>query len=395
MKKILGLMLYAGLMFGVTAGLGMFMMKKVAPHGNEHADSDDQHEESEHSEHGQGTDHVAPDSASSAHVQTVDASASQHGNHSAGSNSYAAPGSHSDGHLPVAVRSSPMSVEEIVRMGLSLKSRDEVLRQRETTLKDAESQHRLIQADVEGAQHEVENLLAQANDQRAAIEELVARMNTQKDAVSNERLAIVSERKLLQTDREALDGDRRQLEAQKTGLAQSETDLQLKRRELDNDRKQFETDRTKITVDGDKLVKDREKWVAEVERMNLEKQQLATEKEEIRVERERLEQDKRLLASTPGAPASAKPKKSVDSASSKKNLKQLTEMFEGMSPEIAASTIKELSANGETDMVVDVLVQLEQRKAAAILDAIADEKLVSEFLIKINSRNSQPKAAKN
>ena len=70
-------------------------------------------------------------------------------------------------------------------------------------------------------------------------------------------------------------------------------------------------------------------------------------------------------------------------------------MFEGMSPEVAASTIKELSANGETDMIVDVLVQLEQRKAAAILDAIADEKLVSEFLVKINSRNSQPKAAKN
>jgi chromosome segregation ATPase len=220
-------------------------------------------------------------------------------------------------------------------------------------------------------------------------------MNTQKEAVSNERLAIVNEKKQLQLDRETLDADRRQLDARKTGLAQSETDLQLKRRELDNDRQQFEHDRTRITVDGDKLVKDREKWVEEVERMNVEKQQVAAEKEAIRVERERLEQDKRLFASTPGAPALPKPKKPLDAASSKQNLKQLTEMFEGMSPEVAAGTIKELSVNGETDMVVDVLVQLEQRKASAILDAIADERLVSEFLVKINSRNSQPKAAKN
>ena len=46
-------------------------------------------------------------------------------------------------------------------------------------------------------------------------------------------------------------------------------------------------------------------------------------------------------------------------------------------------------------MVVDVLVKLEQRKASAILEAIPDEKLVSEFLVKINNLNNQPKAAKN
>ena len=388
MKKILGLMLYAVLMLGVTAGLGMFMMKKTVPHGTEHAAGNDDHGTAEHFDADHGGD-------AKSHVQTADASISQGHGHSSASDSHAQAGGLNDQQLPVAVRSSPMSVEEIVRMGLSLKTRDDLLRQRESSLQDAESQHRLIQTDVEGAQQEVMSLLAQANDQRAAIEELVARMNTQKEAVSNERLAIVNEKKQLQLERETLDAERRQLDARKTGLAQSETDLQLKRRELDNDRQQFELDRTKITVDGDKLVKDREKWVAEVERMNVEKQQLAAEKEAVRVERERLEQDKRLFASTPGAPALPKPKTPLDAAASKQNLKELTEMFEGMSPEVAAGTIRELSANGETDMVVDVLVQLEQRKASAILDAIADEKLVSEFLVKINSRNSQPKAAKN
>ena len=39
MKKILGLALYAAVMFGVTAGLGLFMMKKTASHGSDHAES--------------------------------------------------------------------------------------------------------------------------------------------------------------------------------------------------------------------------------------------------------------------------------------------------------------------------------------------------------------------
>ena len=71
-------------------------------------------------------------------------------------------------------------------------------------------------------------------------------------------------------------------------------------------------------------------------------------------------------------------------------------MFEGMSAETAAKSIKVLSTNGETDMIVDVLTSLDQRKASAILDAISDEQLVSEFLMKINSRNnSQKSAARN
>ncbi|MBC7967142.1 MAG: hypothetical protein H7Z17_14605 [Fuerstia sp.] len=394
MKKILGLVLYAAVMFGVTAGLGMFMMKKTASHGSDIAESGDAHGDSAVADDEHATSDSTAGETATSHVQTVDAAASHGGGHATEPDSHAQAEGHGDLQLPVAVRSSPMSVEEIVRMGLSLKSRDEVLRQRESSLKDAESQHRLIQTDVEGAQQEVEHLLTQATDQRAAIEELVARMNSQKDAVSNERLAIASEKQQLQVDRETLDADRRQLEAQKTALAQSETDLQLKRKELENDRLAFDGERTKIRVDGEKLVKDREKWVAEVEHTNSEKQLLAEEKEQIRVEREKLEQDKRLLAITPGAAALPSQKKPVDAVSTKQNLKELTEMFEGMSPEVAANTIKELSLNGETDMVVDVLVLLEQRKASAILDAIADEKLVSEFLVKINSRNSQPKAAK-
>ena len=395
MKKILGLVLYAAVMFGVTAGLGMFMMKKTASPGSDVAETGDAHGNSAVADDEHATSHSTAGESATSHVQTVDASSSHGGSHATESDSHAHAGGHSDLQLPVAVRSSPMSVEEIVRMGLSLKSRDEVLRQRESSLKDAESQQRLIQTDVEGAQQEVEHLLTQANDQRAAIEELVARMNTQKDAVNNERLAIAGEKQQLQVDRETLDADRRQLEAQKTALAQSETDLKLKRKELENDRLAFDSERTKIKVDGDKLNKDRDTWVAESVQTNNEKRQLEAEKEELRVERDRLEQDKRLLASMPGAAALPSQKKPLDAVSAKLNLKELTELLEGMTPEKAANRVKSFIANGEIDMVVDALVQLEQRKATAILDAIPDEKLVDEIFGKITSRNSQPKAAKN
>ena len=395
MKKILGLVLYAAVMFGVTAGLGMFMMKKNASHGGEQIGEGETHAESGNSDSHHTQSHDGAAGSASSAMQTDDASAGHSDSHSNDSETGTADDHQSDEQLPVAVRASPMSIEEIVRMGLSLKARDETLRKREAFLKDAESQQGLIQSDIEGAQQVVENLLAQANDQRAAIEELVARMNTQQEAVSSERQAIAADQQQLKADREKLDADHRQLEAQKTALAQNETDLQLKRRELDTERQQFDSDRSKITTDGDKLVKDRAKWVEEVGRMNLEKQQLAAEKEQIRVERETLEQDKQLLASTPGAAALPAPKKPVDAVTAKQNLKELTEMLEGLDPEKAASTIEVLCADGEIDMVVDVLVQLEQRKASAILGAIDDDKLVSEFLVRINGRKSQPKAAKN
>ncbi|MDA1232327.1 MAG: hypothetical protein O2856_16260 [Planctomycetota bacterium] len=385
MKKILGLVLYAAVMFGVTAGLGM-LLKKTAPNRSDHAENSDNHGDAGFGVPG----HISGGSAKS-DVRTVHASSSHGGGHTASSGLH----KQTDEQLPVAVRSSPMSIEEIVRMGMSLNVRDEALRQREQTMKDADSQHRLIQTDVEGAQQQVEYLLAQASDQRAAIEELVARINAQKDAVNNERLALTNEKQQLKADRDTLDADRRQMEAQKTALTQSEADLNLKRKQLDTDRLLLDNDRTKFAVDGEKLIKDREKWVSEVVRLNDEKQILATERGQIDVERKTLDQDKRLLSSMPGAAALPSQKKAPDAAASKQNLKQLTEMFEGMTPLVAANTIKELVTTGEIDMVVDVLAQLEQRKASAILDSISDEKLVSEFLIKINSRNSQTKAARN
>jgi len=380
MKKILGLVLYAGLMFGVTAGLGMFMMKKTAPAAVEHADGGE----------GQKDSHAkSEDDSETSHQRTVDASPSHGDSHSISSDSP----SHSDEQLPVAVRSSPMSVEEIVRMGLSLKSRDEALRVREQALKDADSQHRLIQTDVEGAQQQVENLLAQASDQRAAIQELVARINTQKDAINNERLALTNEKQQLKIDRDTLSADQKQLETQKQSLAVNETDLQLKRKELDLERTKLDGDRNKLTADSEKLGKDREKWVTESVRMNEEKQKLKTDQEQLAAERLILEQDKRLFASTSGTAVSPSENKSQNPAVAKTNLPEMAAMLEGLNPEKAAGQIKEFIDNGQIETVAQLLKSMEERNATAIVEAIPDEKLVYEILKALGAQQAAPKTA--
>ena len=186
MKKILGMLLYGGVMFGVTAGLGMFMMKKSAPHATtaenaegEEAETGEHGEHDETSEEGHGEadpgDHGSP-----AEHQTAELHGS--GSHAAGHGSTG-----HDEQLPVAVRTTPMTVEEIVRMGLSLKSRDEAIRTREESLREIEAQQRLVLSDLASAQQEVENLLAQTSDQRAAKEELLARIAAQSESLTRER----------------------------------------------------------------------------------------------------------------------------------------------------------------------------------------------------------------
>ena len=179
-----------------------------------------------------------------------------------------------DDASPVAVRPQKMNVEEIVRYGLSLKSREQALRERENALQRVESQQQLVLADIEAEQRELEGLLAQARDQRAATGELL-----------------------------------------KT-VRQTQIDVEKKKQEIEADHQQ--------PVAGQSVsMKDRDE-----------------------------------------------------------NIKDLTEVVHSMSPEKAAGVLKEFANNGKTDMAVEILSKLEERKAAGILDAMDDEKLVGEFLEK-------------
>lgn len=349
MKKILGLLLYAGLMFGVTAGLGMFMLKKASSHGAGAAGTDDETADSLHDTHSR-------EHSGEAQTSIHENSSSDHPGEAPPTGDEFPPANahRTDEHLPVAVRATPMSVEEIVRMGLSLKSRDEIIRKREEALRETESQQRLVLSDVSTAQQEIESLLAQAHDQRAASEELQSRLTKQQEAIATERQSLVAEKQQIQTELDALVVTKRETEAGRTQLA--------------IDQQQLLTDRKRLSLERDQLIADQEQ-----------------------LNRARLDPSVPLPETT--GRVAAQPAPVIDEASQKQNLKKITVMVEGMSPEAAANTIKVLAANNQTDLIVDVLTSLEQRKASAILDAISDEKLVSEFLLRINSRNNSAKSA--
>lgn len=193
-----------------------------------------------------------------------------------------------DQESPVAVRPKSMSVEEIVRLGLSLKSREQGLKDREIAFRRIESRHQLVLADIEAEQKEIQGLVAQAQDQRATTVEILKEVR------------------------------QRQLEMEKQSQAAASAESQKK-----------------------------------------------------------------------PAPADG-PSESDKTA----NLKDLTEVVQSMTPENAASVMKEFANNGKTDMAVQILSKLEERKAASILDSMKDEKLVSEFLEKFVSlkRPEKPKA---
>lgn len=89
--------------------------------------------------------------------------------------------------LPVAVRPKPMSVEEILRVGMGLKSREKTLDEREASLKKQESRLQLVLADVRGEQQQIEGLQAQVRDQTTAAESLLQRINEARQALATER----------------------------------------------------------------------------------------------------------------------------------------------------------------------------------------------------------------
>jgi DNA repair exonuclease SbcCD ATPase subunit len=380
MKKILGMLLYGGMMFGVTAGLGMFMMKKSAPPATT-AENAEGEEDGEAGEHGENPVGGHGDSEADSHGNTAEHhSAKDHGS------------TGHDDQLPVAVRSTPMTVEEIVRMGLSLKSRDESIRKREESLREIESQQRLVLADLASAQQDVENLLAQTSDQRAAKEELLARIAAQSESLLRERASFSGDSDKLKKEQSELELAKQSLEAEKLKLTQTENELAIKRKALEDDRKAFADTQTRVNQDSEKLARERENWLKDKESVDSDKRQVVQDRNKLDSDRVLLEQEKRAFLSTTGRslPEAADP----NAAPLVQNPKEVAKFMEGMPPESAAKNLREMDTQGNTDLVVDILRMMDQRKSGAIMDALQDEALASKFLLRMSTRNTETKSAK-
>ncbi len=147
MKKMMGLMVYGGILFGLSAGGAWFLRSK-------HMQELQQVKE----EHAPDPDSLLVDSTT--HSPTVthpELPADQR----------------QDVLNRVPVRPEAITAEEIVRQGMNLKKRDEAIRERELALQRVEAQYTLMLNEIKGEQREIEGLVVQARQQRQAADEIL------------------------------------------------------------------------------------------------------------------------------------------------------------------------------------------------------------------------------
>lgn len=207
MKKMLGLMLYGLTLFGLAAGTGWFLRSQLAPDPPAAAGTADPNAAPLPGL--SDTDWGAPVPVSAAAAEGTTGGTS-------------AAGGAATEELPTAIRPGQMSVEEIVRYSLGLKSRDEAIRAREEVLKRSEAQYQLLLADMKGEKQELEGLVAQARDQRLATEQLLKRIEAINREITTTQQQIEAEKKNQQ-----LEAERAKAEAERTGRSAPGPDVDL------------------------------------------------------------------------------------------------------------------------------------------------------------------------
>ncbi|QDU40248.1 hypothetical protein Mal4_46040 [Maioricimonas rarisocia] len=91
------------------------------------------------------------------------------------------------GVLPVAVRPRNMSVEELLRFGMGLNAREEAVIKREQALKQQESRLKLVFADIDGEQKEIDGLRELVRDELETARALLARIDEARNALVTKR----------------------------------------------------------------------------------------------------------------------------------------------------------------------------------------------------------------
>ena len=93
------------------------------------------------------------------------------------------------GELPVPVRPKVISPEELLRNAMSLRNREEALRQQEVEAEKRRARLELVQADIQGEQTEMKGLAAQVKTQIDAANALIARVAEDRARLEQERQA--------------------------------------------------------------------------------------------------------------------------------------------------------------------------------------------------------------
>jgi flagellar motility protein MotE (MotC chaperone) len=111
--------------------------------------------------------------------------------------------------LPVAARPREMSVEELVRYSMGLKTREESLRVREEELNRQRDRQKLALADLQAEQQGLTALLATIRTQHEAAQELWQRAAQEREQLAAERQAAEAEEQTRANSRVSIESDQR------------------------------------------------------------------------------------------------------------------------------------------------------------------------------------------
>lgn len=112
--------------------------------------------------------------------------------------------------LPVAVRPRPMSVEELIRYGLSLNARDDSLQKQEDALRQRVMQVQLALADLQTEQASLDAIRAQVQQQLQAADGLLARIQQGRQELVTEQARAKSQLEEFKTAQLEMDEQERE-----------------------------------------------------------------------------------------------------------------------------------------------------------------------------------------
>ncbi len=178
MKNLLMLGLVGGVVFGASAGGSWFL------HQRSHSPGSDVASGGHGDDHG-AESHPADESAhDSSHASAEGSAHAAAGSHGASPPATAAANTKSaadslrplEHALPGSIRPRPVSVEELLRYSLGLKSRETAIAGREKDLERRQAQVNIALTDIQGEQHELDGLRRQVKDQISAVDNLLAKL---------------------------------------------------------------------------------------------------------------------------------------------------------------------------------------------------------------------------
>lgn len=271
MKKMMGLMIYGGLIFGLSAGGAWYMHTK---HQEELAAERKKHEPSP-------DELLVPSTTDHPTVTDPEIKGTMN----------------DDALTQVPARAESMTVEEMVRHGMKLKERDATIRAREESLQRVEAQYSLMLEEIVSEQREINGLMLQAREHRKAADEI------------------------------------------------------LKQAEMKHQESRTLSQQARVHREETQSMLDK-----------------ATEQQ-----REKLASQQAANPETTAIPDTASPEDRT------KNLKQISELLSGMSPEAAAKALTGYINNGDMDTAVQLVSLMEGRKSSAILEAMSQEEEGSEL----------------